>query len=181
MKKSLYKLLLLEHLFQACVMGQPLRRGEITSTGDIDSVDCRILNLLQEDCRLSFNKVAARANVSVGTAYNRIKNLESRGLVKSYTVLVDSANLGLGLTSVIFVQAEGENLTSVEKKIAEGVNVVAVYDVTGEFDAAVIAKFKDRSSLNGFIKDLAAMPHVKRTITNVSLDTVKEDFRVKLP
>jgi Lrp/AsnC family transcriptional regulator for asnA, asnC and gidA len=55
-----------------------------------------------------------------------------------------------------------------------------VYDVTGEFDATVIAKFKDRNSLNTFIKHIAALPYVKRTITNVSLNTVKEDFRIKL-
>ena len=156
-------------------------RADASLREKVDALDSQILNLLQEDCRLSFNKVAAKAQVSVGTAYNRIKSLEARGLVKGYTVLVDSAKLGCGLTAVIFVQVEGGYLTSVEKKIAEGGNVVAVYDVTGEFDAAVIAKFKDRSSLNTFIKDLAAMPHVKRTITNVSLNTVKEDFRVRLP
>jgi DNA-binding Lrp family transcriptional regulator len=180
-KKRLYKLFISEQLFQACIMDQALRRGEINSTKDGDSVDRRILNLLQEDCRLSFSKIAAKTNVSVGTAYNRIKNLEARGLIKGYTVLVDSAKLGCGLTAVIFVQVEGGPLASVEKTIAEGGNVVAVYDVTGEFDAVVIAKFKDRGSLSTFIKDLAAMPYVKRTITNVSLNSVKEDFRIKLP
>ena len=157
----------------------PQRENGLSS--NVDSVDQRILKLLQADCRLSFSKIAAKANVSVGTAYNRIKHLEARGLVKGYTVLVDSEKLGCGLTAVIFVQVEGGHLTSVEKKIAEVDNVVAVYDVTGEFDAAVIAKFTDRGSLNTFVKDLASMPHVKRTITNVSLNAVKEDFRINLP
>jgi Lrp/AsnC family transcriptional regulator, regulator for asnA, asnC and gidA len=162
-------------------MGQAMLGGEINSTKDGDSLDCRILNLLQEDCRLSFSKIAAKTNVAVGTAYNRIKNLEARGFVKGYTALVDSAKLVCGLTVVIFVQTGGGYLTMVEKKIAECCNVVAIYEFTGEFDAAVIAKFKDRGSLNTFIKDLAAMPNVKRTITNVSLNSVKEDFRIKLP
>ena len=180
MKKCLYKLFMSEQAFQLMLMRQAPLKNAATSNGNVDTVDRQIINVLQEDCRLSFNKVAAKAKISVGTAYNRIKNLEAKGTIKSYTVLIDSVKLGYALTAVIFVQAEGEQFTAMEKEIAESNNVIAVYDVTGEFDAAVIAKFKDRNDLNTFIKHLAAAPHVKRTITNVSLSTVKEDFRVKL-
>jgi Lrp/AsnC family transcriptional regulator, regulator for asnA, asnC and gidA len=144
----------------------------------VDALDYKILCLLQEDSRSSFSKIAAKAGVSVGTAYNRIKKLEAQKLVKGYTVLVDSAKLGYELTAVIFVQADGEHLPNVTKEIAKATNVVAIYNVTGEFDAAVIAKFKDRGELSSFIKKLASTSHIKRTITNVSLNTVKEDFRV---
>jgi DNA-binding Lrp family transcriptional regulator len=147
----------------------------------IDQVDRQILNLLQEDCRLSYNKVAVKTGVSVGTAYNRVKNLEAKGFVKGYTILVDSNKLGYSLTSIIFVQVEGEYFSEVETEIAKADNVVSVYDVTGEFDAVVVAKFKDREDLSAFIKHLAAKAHVKRTITSVSLSAVKEDFRFKLP
>jgi Lrp/AsnC family transcriptional regulator, regulator for asnA, asnC and gidA len=146
----------------------------------VDAIDRQILKVLQEDCRLSFNKIAARTGISVGTAYNRIKILEALRIVKGYTLLIDYATLSYPITTVIFVQAEGGHLIDVEKEIAEDSNVVAVYDVTGEFDAAIIAKFKDRNTLNIFIKHLAAMNYVKRTITNVSLNTVKEDFRLML-
>ena len=156
-------------------------RADANLRKDVDALDSQILNMLQEDCRLSFNKVAAKAKVSVGTAYNRIKSLEAKGLVKGYIVTIDSVKLGYALTAVIFVQAEGGYLSVVEKEIAQASNVVVIYDVTGEFDAAAIAKFRDREDLNSFIKHLAAMPHVKRTITNVSLNTVKEDFRIKVP
>jgi Lrp/AsnC family transcriptional regulator for asnA, asnC and gidA len=160
---------------------QGLLQTENSKNRNLDPTDSHILNLLQDDCRLSFNKVASKADISVGTAYNHIKNLEARGFVKGYTALVDSAKLGYSLTAVIFVQTEGEYLADIEIEIAEAKNVIAVYDVTGEFDATVIAKFKDREDLNIFIKRLASKPHVRRTITNVSLNTVKEDFRIKLP
>jgi DNA-binding Lrp family transcriptional regulator len=149
--------------------------------GALDAVDLRIVNALLEDCRLSYSKVAAKVGVSVGTAYNRIKVLEAKGLVKGYSVFVDSVKLGFSLTAVIFVQAEGGHLSAVEKEIASSDCVVGVYDVTGEFDAVVIAKFRDRSGLSAFVKHLAAGSHVKRTVTSVSLCTVKEDFRLRLP
>lgn len=162
-------------------MKQLLSKPAITHMRKLDSVDYEILELFQEDCRLSFSKIAAKVKISVGTAYNRIKNLEAQGLVKGYSVLVDPAVLGYTLSAVIFVQADGENLSTEENKIAAEKNVIAVYDVTGEYDAVVIAKFKDRVDLNYFVKHLAASPHVKRTITSVSLSTVKEDFTVTLP
>ena len=160
-------------------MGQILFGGENSEHSDLDAVDYRIINLLQEDCRLSYNKVAARIGVSVGPAYNRIKILEAKGLLKGYSLVIDSSKLGYSLTAVIFVQAEGEHFVAVEREVAKADCVVAVYDVTGEFDAVVIAKFKGRSELSTFIKQLAAKSFVKRTVTCVSLSTVKEDFRFK--
>ena len=146
----------------------------------MDDVDLKIIALLQEDSRLSYNKIATKLGISVGTAYNRVKNLESTGILKGYTVLVDSAKLGYGLTAIVLIQAEGGHLTEVENEIASMENVVAVYDNTGDYDAAIVSKFKDRTNLNDFVKSLLAMPHVKRTVTNVALNITKEDYGIKL-
>ena len=146
----------------------------------LDEIDLRIIALLQEDSRLSFNKIANRLEVSVGTAYNRVKNLEAIGIVKGYTVTLDPSKLGYGLTAIIMIQAEGGHLTEVDQEIAKNVNVIAIYDITGDYDAAVVAKFKDRSGLNDFIKSLLATPHIKRTVTSVALDIIKEEYGIKL-
>jgi DNA-binding Lrp family transcriptional regulator len=82
---------------------------------------------------------------------------------------------------VIFVQTQGGQLENVEKEVAAEYDVSAVYDLTGEFDTVVVAKFKSREDLNSFVKHLAALPYVKKTVTTVSLNIVKEDFRIQLP
>ena len=146
----------------------------------IDKIDLQIINLLQEDYRLSFNKIAKELGISVGTAYNRIKNLEERGILKGYTAIVDPAKVGYTLTAIILIQAEGKHLLDVENEVAKMSNVISVYDITGDFDIAVVARFKDRFGLNAFIKNLLTMPYVKRTVTNVVLNVVKEDFRIKI-
>jgi DNA-binding Lrp family transcriptional regulator len=153
---------------------------ETRSTEEIDDLSLQILSVLQEDCRLSFNKIARKLGISVGTAFNRVKSLEEKGILKGYTAILDSSKLGYSLTAIIMVQAEGSYLADVENEIAKTANVVAVYDITGDYDATIIAKFKDRASLNFFIKSLLAMPHIKRTVTNVALNVVKEDQGVKL-
>ncbi|MCD6470688.1 Lrp/AsnC family transcriptional regulator [Candidatus Bathyarchaeota archaeon] len=147
----------------------------------IDKLDLQIIKLLQEDSRMSFNKIASKLGISVGTAYNRVKSLEEKGVLKGYTVLIDPAIIGYGTIAIILIQAEGAHLVNVENEIAKIDNVVAVYDITGDFDIAVIARFKDRYGLNAFVKKILSMPYVKRTVTSVVLNVVKEDFRVKIP
>lgn len=147
----------------------------------LNDVDFRILGLLQQDSRLSFNKIASKLGISVGTAFNRIKNLEKKGVLKGYTIILDPEKIGYSLTALILIQTQGGHLSEIESEISKAANVIAVYDITGEYDAAMITKFKDRTSLSVFIKNLMAIPHVKRTVTSVVLDVIKEEFRVKLP
>jgi DNA-binding Lrp family transcriptional regulator len=146
----------------------------------VDDVDRKIIRLLQDDARKSFNKIAEGLGIAVGTAYNRVKNLEDKGILKGYTIMLDSAKLGYGLTSLILIEAEGRYLPDVEKELANLDEVISIYDITGDYDIAVIARFKNRSALNNFIKSALKMPHVSRTVTNVVLNVVKEDFRVKI-
>jgi len=147
----------------------------------LDDIDKQILKLLQEDSRLSYNKISSILNISVGTAYNRIKKLEETGVIRGYTAIIDSSKAGYDLTAIVLIQAEGKYLMEVEEKISKMDNVICVYDITGDFDIAVIAKFRDRAELDRFIKGALSIPYVKRTVTNVVLNVVKEDFRVKLP
>ena len=149
-------------------------------TEKIDEIDLRIINLLQEDSRLSFNKIAHKLGISVGTALNRVKGLEDEGVLKGYTVIVDPNKVGYGLTAIILIQAEGKHLLDVENEVAKINNVISVYDITGDFDFVVLARFKNREGLNTFIKHLLTVPYVKRTVTNVALNVIKEDIRVKI-
>ncbi len=153
---------------------------EQDSIEHIEDIDLRILSLLQEDCRLSFNKIAKKLGISVGTAFNHVKNLEKKGIIEGYTLMLDSSKLGYGLTVIVMIQAEGSFLTDVENEISKSANTLAVYDITGDYDAVAIAKFKDRASLNAFIKNLLALPHIKRTVTHIVLNVIKEHQGFKL-
>ena len=61
------------------------------------------------------------------------------------------------------------------KKIAEDHRVLAVYDITGEWDSIVIGYFKDRKDLNNFIKNLLLLKNIDRSVTHIVLNTVKEE------
>lgn len=150
------------------------------SSQNVDETDRNILRLLQEDSRKSFNKIAESLGIAVGTAYNRVKNLEDKGILKGYTVVLDPTKLGYGLTALILIQADGRYLPEVEKELAKLDEVISIYDITGDYDVAVVARFMNRATLNNFIKSTLKMPHVSKTVTNVVLNVVKEDFKVKV-
>lgn len=149
-----------------------------TKAYNLDDIDKKIIRMLVEDSRKSIREIAKSLGIAVGTAYNRIKNLEALEIIKAYTILVDQTKIGYGLTAVIFMQAEGQYLEDVEKEVGKLDAVSCVYDITGDFDIAIIARFKNVHDLNTFIKSMLKNKHIKKTVTNVVLNVVKEDLRV---
>jgi Lrp/AsnC family transcriptional regulator, regulator for asnA, asnC and gidA len=155
-------------------------RKKLIENSEIDEVDSQILNILQEDCYLSFRKIADKIHTSGAMTASRIKNLEEKGILKSYTAILDPVKLGYDLTAVIFIQTEGGYIKNLENELSQMSNVITIYEITGDFDIVAIVKLKDRDSLNTLIKNLLVTPHIKKTITSIALNVVKEDFKSKL-
>jgi DNA-binding Lrp family transcriptional regulator len=145
----------------------------------MDKVDVQLLRVLQEDCRLSFRKLAGVMGISGVMASSRVQNLENKGILKGCTAILDPVKLGYDLTAIIFIQTEGGFLKDLENELSQVANVISVYEITGDFDLVAIVKLKDRNSLNALIKNLLMAPHVKKTMTNITLNVLKEDFSVK--
>ncbi len=146
----------------------------------VDDLDLKILRHLQEDARKSYRDIAEKLDVAEGTVYNRVNKLLQMGIIRRFGVEVDYGKLGYDLLAVVGVVVEGGKLQEAEERISQEPNVSAVYDVTGEYDAVVVARFKDRAGLNRFIKSLLTNPAVKKTYTMMALNVVKEEAGVRL-
>ncbi|PIN87110.1 AsnC family transcriptional regulator [Candidatus Woesearchaeota archaeon CG10_big_fil_rev_8_21_14_0_10_44_13] len=140
----------------------------------ITKTDEGILNALLEDPRLSYREIAKKAGVSVVTAMNRAKKLEKEGIIKGYTTKLDYERIGYEFHVMIDMRVSKGRFNEVESKIAKSPNVVACYDVTGDFDAAIIARFRNRRGLDEFLKRIQKLDFVERTNTKLILSTVKE-------
>jgi DNA-binding Lrp family transcriptional regulator len=145
---------------------------------EIAELDSKILAELLRDSRLSFREIARRVGSSVGTVLSRVRRMEEAGVIKGYTAILDHEKLGYQLTAITELTVSRGRLLEVEREVAKLPNTCAVYDVTGDVDAIVIAKFKRREDLSNFTKGLLALPFVERTNTHVILTTIKEDFRL---
>ncbi|KUO42763.1 MAG: AsnC family transcriptional regulator [Hadesarchaea archaeon YNP_N21] len=147
---------------------------------NVDEVDLKIIEMLERDARTSFREIAKELKISEATVYNRVKRMQEEGIIKGYSVKVDPSKLGLDLSAVIGLRVAGGHLVEVEQEISKLKEVCCVYDVTGDYDAVIIARFRSRSDLNKFIKNVLSNPYVERSVTHVVLNTVKEDFTVTL-
>lgn len=143
-------------------------------TSSIDEKDLKILEVLQENSRLSFRRLAKKTGYSVATVMSRIKKLEEIGIIKKYTVEIDYSKLGLDFPVIIDVRVSKGKLFEVEEEIAKDPHVLAVYDITGDFDVAILAIFKTRKELDKFVKELQKMKYVERTYTKLILNIIKE-------
>jgi len=133
--------------------------------------------MLEKDGRMSFRDIAKKLKISEGTVYNRVKRMREKGIIKGFSARTDPMKLGKDLVAVIGLRVLGGHLVEVEKDIAKYDQVRAVYDVTGDYDAILIARFSTRAELNRFIKEVLSHEFVDRTATYVVLNVVKEDLR----
>jgi DNA-binding Lrp family transcriptional regulator len=146
----------------------------------IDYLDRRILERLLQEGRVSFRQLASELHVSTTTVASRVARLENAKIIGRYSAMVDFQRLGYELTVVTEIHVSKGKLVEMEQEIAKLSNVCAVYDVTGEIDAIVISKCRNREELSHFTKSLLAMHFVERTNSHVVLTTVKEDFRLPI-
>ncbi len=144
----------------------------------MDETDYRILKNLMVDARLSARQLALKLGMSTVTILSRIKKLEKEKIIQGYTAIIDHEKLGYTLTAIIEIIAKNDKILEIENELSKFENVCGVYDITGSTDTLIIAKFKERSDLSKFVKELAMIPNVENTITHVVLNTTKEDFRL---
>jgi len=143
----------------------------------LDELDVAILRRLNVDARKSFRDIARELRVSISTVSNRVKRLEH---VLGYIPVLDEKKLGYDVLAVIGIRISKGKLLEVQRKIGREDKVVDVYDVTGEYDSVIIARFKNTKELDAFIKRLVAMENVERTYTQVVLNVVKQEKRAPI-
>lgn len=140
----------------------------------IDETDKKIINCLLENSRLSYRQIAKKIHVSVATVMHRVNALTKEGIITGFTTIVDYEKLGYDVDVIIYLRIIKGKLFDVEKKVSHHPNVVAVYDITGDFDALILAKFKTRREVDAFVKKIQTYDFIEKTNTILVLNTIKE-------
>jgi len=148
---------------------------EQTSLDDLSELDFEIIKKLSVDGRISLRQLAKElGNKSPVTIKNHVENLENMGIIINYGAKINYEKLGYGIMAIIEVTISKGKMFEVEEKIAENPNVFGVYDITGTYDALILARFKTREELSIMIKEIHKSPNVERTNTHFVLNTIKE-------
>ena len=151
-----------------------MRKLCVVTKMEIDEIDRALIDALLEDARTSQRQLARDIGVAQGTVTARLRRLESEGVIKGYSVILDSERLGWGMTVMAGLRIQKGSMMEVQRKIAADKRVFAVYDVTGDWDSMILARVKNRSDLDDLTKTVFTLPGITRSFTHVVLNTVKE-------
>ncbi|MBI4020650.1 MAG: Lrp/AsnC family transcriptional regulator [Candidatus Aenigmarchaeota archaeon] len=145
----------------------------------LDEKDRKILELLRQNAKLTTQQISKKTLIPITTVHNRIKKMESTGIIKGYTVLVDHKKLGKDvlafiLLAVSYVLPSGKKISQADlaKAIGRMPEVEEVHIVTGGTDIIIKIRVKDMDELNTFvITRLRNLEGVENTQTIIALST----------
>ena len=146
----------------------------------INSKDSELLSQLSTNGKASQRELSKQTGLALGTVNTHIKKLEQDKIIKGYFADIDPEKVGFNLTAIINLRIKKGTLMDVQASIANHSRVFGVYDVTGEWDSLILARFKNREEMDKFIKTTLSQKHIERTSTSLVLNTVKEEPRITL-
>jgi DNA-binding Lrp family transcriptional regulator len=147
---------------------------------NLKSKDIELLRCLNQNGKASQRELAAFTGTALGTVNSHLKNLEKEKIIKGYYAEVDPEKIGFNLTAIINLRIAKGKIMDLQDSIAKHPQVFGVYDVTGEWDSLILARFKNRQEMDSFIKTTLSQKYVERSNTSLVLNTVKEEPRVFL-
>lgn len=100
--------------------------------GELDSVDRRLLDVVQSDARLSFREIGRRIGMSTPAVADRIRRLEATGVIKGYTARVDRAALGREIGAFIRLTVSDRDFRRVAGLCGSLDAVVECHHITGD-------------------------------------------------
>lgn len=147
---------------------------------ELDTIDRRILALLQQDGRLTMTELGERVGLSTSPCSQRVKRLEAQGVIMGYHARVNPQALGKKM--LVFVEITlAEKSEQIFKKVRDELQnmpeVLECHLISGSFDYLVKARLAGMSeyrSLLGTI--LQRMPVPAQSNSYVAIEEVKESF-----
>jgi DNA-binding Lrp family transcriptional regulator len=139
----------------------------------LDDLDRQIIDVLRADARLSARAIARRLGVAAGTVGQRIGRLETAGVIRGYTVVVEPALVGRPLGFVVGLQiAQGRPLDGILDELMATPQIDEVLVVTGRWDLMVIGRVADPAQLNELLtKGLWQSPSFRHSETMVVIES----------
>lgn len=147
---------------------------------ELEDLDLKILMKLSEDDRISLRQLGKDLdNKSPITIKKHIDNLEEKGIIRNYSINLDYEKLGYEIVAIIELTISKGKMLEVERDIAHNPNIFGVYDITGTYDALIIAKFKTKEELSQLVKEINGYEYIVRSNTHLVLNIIKEDTNFK--
>ena len=140
----------------------------------LDKIDGRVLEIIQEEARISNTDLADRVGLSPSPCWRRVRALESNGIIERYVTLVNAKAVGLPINVFATVTLEKQvepALEAFEKAVTERPEVMECNLMTGEFDYLLRVVVPDLAAYERFLMD-----HLTRI---KGIASIKSSFSLK--
>ena len=148
----------------------------------IDEIDRQILMILQQNARTSNAEIARQIDMAPSAVLERIRRLESRGVIQGYETLINPEALGLGMLAFVFVRStdfDGEAKTA--KLLSQIPEVQEAHHIAGEDCFLLKVRAKDAKTLGRLLRErIGSTGMVESTRTTIVLETLRESSRIPL-
>ena len=135
-----------------------------------DKTDEKIIEFLRNDSRESFVDIGKKLKLSESAVRRRVKNLVDSGVIKKFTVEIGDSNT---TSAIVLISVESSMDTSkVSSRLTKLEGVKTVYEITGQYDIAVIIRAPNITEINSSIDSLRKIPGVSDTNTVIILRTI---------
>lgn len=122
----------------------------------LDTIDAKILDLIQRDASLSVADIAERVGLSSSPCWRRMKRLEEIGTIQGRVTLLDRQALGLGfevIANVKLALPSKDNLEAFEALVAKWPEVMECMTVTGAVDYIIRVATTDMHAYDSFLRE----------------------------
>jgi len=141
----------------------------------IDHKDKRIIEILEKNARVPNTEIAKMLGISESTVRKRISDLESKGVIKKYTVIVDPSKIGYNTVTILGVDVDPTKFLDVAKELAKLPETKYVATSTGDHMIMAEIWTKDGQALAELISNrIGKMQGVKRICPAIILEKIKE-------
>ena len=140
----------------------------------MDQIDVKILKCLQADARENASLISEKVGMSVSAVIERIRKMESNGLIERHTTIINNLKAGKDVSAVMQIELEHPKYNDdFRVQVQSNREVLECYYVTGEFDFLLKVVTGNTESLERLLDNIKSIPGVKRTLTSVILSTAK--------
>jgi len=148
----------------------------------LDEIDRQLLGELQSDCKRSLREIGSAVGLSAPSVMERVRKLESAGIIKGYHALLDARKVGLDISAFIGVSISSPGLLSAFEDWVDSISqVLECHHVTGGHTLLLKVKTQNTKALEQLISRIRSMEGVASTETMVVLSTHTERVEIALP
>lgn len=145
----------------------------------MDSIDIKILKILQENARTSNSEISNRINLSLSATGERIKKLENSGVIKHYTTIINNSSLQIDLMAIMDVRLGKPQFTEKFMAFIEKEDeILECLHTAGGYDYIIKIATKNTFTLEQLLTRIKSVDGVLKTNTNVVLSTPKYNYSI---